>query len=262
MTKRRERREVAARTSWDSVARWYDGWVGEGGSEYHRQVAIPALMGLLQPQEGEHVLDVGAGQGVLAPYIAQSGALYTGVDASPRLVELARQRHGHIGRFILGDACKLPYGLGLRAKEFDAAAFLLSIQDMDPLADVLKSVAWALKEGGRVAILMNHPAFRVPRQSGWGWDEGRKLRYRRVDRYLSQLAVPMKSLPGKKFVTRSFHRPLQSYINGLAEQGLLVEAMKEIPAHKANAPPGEGISAEQAREEIPLFLGLRARKVR
>jgi SAM-dependent methyltransferase len=260
--KRREGRGInRARTGWDPVARWYDGWVGEAGSEYHREVAIPALLDLLHPQKGERLLDVGAGQGVLAPYIARSGALYTGVDASPQLIGLAGRRHSSSGRFIVGDACNLPSIQALHAGEFDAVVFLLSIQDMDPLADVLRSAAWALKDGGRVVILMNHPAFRVPRQSGWGWDEGRKLRYRRIDRYLSPLAVPMKSLPGVRYVTRSFHRPLQSYVNGLTGHGLLIEHMAEIPAHKANAPLMEGASAERARREIPLLLGLRARKI-
>jgi ubiquinone/menaquinone biosynthesis C-methylase UbiE len=241
------------------VAHWYDGWVGEKGSEYHREVAVPALMELLQPGKGERVLDVGAGQGVLAPSVARAGAAYTGVDASPQLVGLARRRHGDSGSFLVGDARNLAAVKGLQAAQFDAVVFLLSIQDMDPLEEVLRSAAWALKGGGRIAIVMSHPAFRVPRQSGWGWDEERKLRYRRVDRYLSPLAVPMKSLSGSSFVTRSFHRPLESYVNELTRNGLLVEQMREIPAHKANAPPTGGASAERARKEIPLFLGLRAR---
>src|SRR4051812_17349447 len=77
----------AATTSWDAVARWYDGWVGQDGSEHHREVAVPVLMELLEPQPGEYILDIGAGQGVLAPQITSAGAHYTGVDASPRMVE-------------------------------------------------------------------------------------------------------------------------------------------------------------------------------
>ena len=53
-----------AETSWERVATWYDGWVGDRGSAYHRQLAIPATLDLLQPQPGEEVLDVGGGQGV------------------------------------------------------------------------------------------------------------------------------------------------------------------------------------------------------
>jgi len=150
---------------------------------------------------------------------------------------------------------------GLREGEFDAVVFLLSIQDMDQMERVLESAAWTLKPGGRVAMVLTHPAFRVPRQSGWGWDEGRKLHFRRVDSYLTPLAVPMKNLPGKtKAATRSFHRPLGAYVNALADAGLLVEQMDEIPAHKIAAPMSSVQAAHRARQEIPLFLGLRARK--
>jgi ubiquinone/menaquinone biosynthesis C-methylase UbiE len=249
-------------TSWDALAYWYDGWVGAEGSEHHRQVAIPAMMELLAPQPGERILDLGAGQGVLAPYIARSGAAYTGVDAGARLIKLARQRHGKEGRFLVGDARDLSALHDLHEGEFDAVTFLLSVQDMDPLDAVLRSAAWALKPRGRVVLLLTHPAFRIPRQSGWGWDEGRKLHFRRVDSYLTPLAVPMKTLPGQaKAATRSFHRPLGAYVNSLASAGLLVEQMSEIPAHKVEALQSRVEAAHRARQEIPLFLGLRARRV-
>ena len=249
-------------TSWDALAYWYDGWVGAEGSEHHRQVAIPAMMEMLAPQPGERILDVGAGQGVLAPYIARAGASYTGVDAGARLIKLARRRHGRRA----ASWWETPAGLSalheLHEGEFDAVTFLLSIQDMDPLDDVLGSAAWALKPGGRVVLLLTHPAFRIPRQSGWGWDEGRKLHFRRVDSYLTPLAVPMKELPGRAgAATRSFHRPLGAYVNALASAGLLVEQMSEIPAHKVEALQSHLQAAHRARQEIPLFLGLRGRKI-
>jgi hypothetical protein len=63
--------------------------------------------------------------------------------------------------------------------------------------------------------------------------------------------------------THSFHRPLSAYVNALAGHGLLPEQMREIPAHKIHAPPNaqEDKANERARREIPLFLGLRARKM-
>lgn len=251
----------ASPTSWDEVAHWYDNWVGEEGSEHHREVVVPTLLSLLDPQPGEKVLDVGCGQGVLAPYVVKAGARYTGIDASPRLVETARRRHGNEGRFLLGDARELPGVQGLREGSYDAATFLLSIQDMDPLDSVLASAAWALRPGGRLVALLIHPAFRVPRQSGWGWDEGRRLQYRRVDRYLTPLLVPIKRVDGSR-PTSSFHRPVSAYVNGLAACGLVVDNMLEVPAHRVKSPrAGDDKAAELARREIPLFLGLRARKV-
>lgn len=253
----------AAGTSWDALARWYDGWVGEGGSEYHREVALPAVLRLLDLKPGEQVLDVGAGQGVLAPFVSRAGAAYTGVDASPRLLDMAKRRHGNAGRFMVGDARKLAALPGIAPDQFDAVVFLLSLQDMDPLEPVLASAATVLKPRGRIVILLTHPAFRVPRQSGWGWDEGRKLVFRRVDRYLTPLPVPMKAYPGRENAgtTRSFHRPIEAYVNGIAAHGLLVDRMDEIPAHKLAAAPQNKRAENLARQEIPLFLGIRGRKV-
>ncbi len=249
-------------TSWDDVADWYDGWMGQQGGEYHRQVVIPALLHLLDPEMGETVLDIGAGQGVLAPYLQEAGMDYLGLEASPKLVRRARKRH-RLGQFVQGDARALPAVEGIEKARFDTAVFLLSIQDMDPLDVVLHNAAWALKPGGRLVILMTHPCFRIPRQSGWGWDEQRKLRFRRIDRYLTALRVPLKSSRrGKGCVTKSFHRPLQAYINGLADCGLLVDRVQEIPVKDVAQLANGRLKADQrASTEIPLFLGIRARKV-
>jgi len=245
-------------TSWDQVATWYDGWVGDRGSDYHRALAIPAVMDLLEPRRGEQILDVGGGQGVLAPYLAEAGAEATVVDASARLIATARRRHGRDGRFLVGDARTLPAVAGLDPASFDAAVFMLSIQDMDPLDSVLRGVAWALRPNGRVVILMTHPAFRQPRHSGWGFDEGRKLQYRRVDSYLTPMAVPMKSLGGGR-PTRSFHRPIGDYVNALADAGFVVDAMRELPDLPPHRRPGKAARAdERAQAEIPIFLALRA----
>ena len=262
MASRRKSGNPVIKTSWDPVANWYSGWVGADGSKHHRLVAIPAVLELLAPQPGEQILDVGCGPGVLAPFLTKAGTHYTGVDASEKLIQFARTHHGKHGRFILGDAARLPSLRELRGELYDAAVFLLSIQDMHPLDAVLRSTASMLREDGRTVLLMTHPCFRVPRQSGWGWDETRKLRFRRVDRYLTELAVPMKTYgPEKHSATRSFHRPLEAYINSLAGCGLLVDRLYEIPSYRA-PPHGEPASTEDlAHQEIPLFLALRARKL-
>jgi len=247
-------------TSWERVATWYDGWVGDHGSAYHRELAIPAVLDLLQPQLDEQILDVGGGQGVLAPYLVQAGASVTVLDASARLIASARRRHPKLrgARFIEGDARRLPAVVGLEPGAFDAAVFMLSIQDMDPLDDIVRGVDWALGPGSRVVLLMTHPAFRQPRHSGWGFDETRKLTYRRIDGYLNEMAVPMKSLGGG-LPTRSFHRPISAYVNALADAGFATDAMVEVPDLPPERRPGSAARGDaRANAEIPIFLGLRA----
>src|SRR5690606_15228489 len=113
--------------------------------------------------------------------------------------------------------------------------------------------------GGRLVLFMIHPAFRAPRGSGWGYDERRKLVYRRVERYLSSAAVPMKSYAeagaGSRGATISFHRPLQDYVAALAANGFVIDALLEL------ADPVKGHDERTDSPEIPLFLALRARRV-
>lgn len=235
------------------MAKWYNGWVGKRGSHYHRKSALPTVLALSDPQKGERVLDIGCGQGVLAPAVLQRGAAYLGVDASRTLVRFARQNHPE-ARFVHGDARRLEALAEVSAESFEVAVFMLSIQDMNPLEEVLQQAAWALSRGGRLVIFMVHPCFRSPRGSGWGYDAARKLTYRRVEQYLTGRRVPMKAYAeaGVKSTgtTLSFHRPLKAYVNTLAALGLLVDRLEELPdPHDERAP------------EIPLFAALRARKL-
>jgi hypothetical protein len=64
---------------------------------------------------------------------------------------------------------------------------------------------------------------------------------------------------GEPGVTVSFHRPLEAYVNGLGAAGLAIDQIQEVPAQalfsaKANR------AEQRAHEEIPLFLGIRAKK--
>jgi SAM-dependent methyltransferase len=198
---------------------------------------------------------------VLAPYVAEAGARFTGVEISPKLVSIARKRHGLYGTFIQADVRRLSRVRQIKKQSYDACVFLLSLQDMEPLQEAIQSAAWALKSGGRLVALLTHPCFRVPRQSGWGWDEGRKLRYRRIDRYLTEMEVPMKKHPGRtKGVSRSYHRPLSAYVNELVKTGLFINQVLEIPCDLINHRGKRAKAHRRADQEFPLFMGLRAVK--
>jgi SAM-dependent methyltransferase len=256
----RKRHARPSSRSWDPVAAWYTGWVGPNGSHHHRELAVPALLTLLEVRRGDRVLDLGCGPAVLAADIARAGAHYTGVDASPKLLAFARRHHGRHGSFILGDVTRLAEKNAVEAESFDAVTFLLSIQDIEPLAGALASASYALPPGGQLVMVMTHPCFRVPRQSGWGWDAGRRLRFRRVDRYLTRLTVPMRTSADGRVATRSYHRPLEAYFNGLAANEMFVDRVVEIPATSAIAKGAPTRAERLALREFPLFLGIRAVK--
>jgi SAM-dependent methyltransferase len=115
-------------------------------ADYQKHAAfVPALgapmLGVLAPQAGERILDLGCGDGVLTAQIIESGAKVVGVDASPEMVAAARARG--IDAHVV-DASALPF-----ASEFDAV-FSNAVLHWVPDADaVLRGVSRALRPGGR-----------------------------------------------------------------------------------------------------------------
>ncbi len=247
-------------TSWENVAGWYDSLVGERGTDFHQTIVMPGALRLLELKAGERVLDIGCGQGVFSRQLYAKGVSVVGIDASLKLIQTAKQRSQKEIRFEVMKAETLGQAnLG----QFHAAACLLAIQNMEPLEQILKGCAQVLLKSGKLVMVMTHPAFRIPRQSGWGWDEQRKLQYRRMDRYLSPLKVPIQMHPGSDpgQVTWTFHRSLETYVKALTSAGFAITALEEWVSNKESQRGGRSNAENMARKEIPMFLALRAEKV-
>jgi ubiquinone/menaquinone biosynthesis C-methylase UbiE len=248
------------RTDWSGVAGWYDELVGESGSEYQRQVVLPGVMKLLAPLSAERMIDVACGQGVLCRMLHQRGVEVTGVDAARELIDAARQRGPQQIRYEVADARELSF---LPANQFDAAACVLAIQNINPIQPLFEGVARVLRGGGRFVLAMMHPSFRGPKETSCGWDVARRVHYRRIDRYLIPRKAPIVAHPGKtdRTYTWTFHKPLQDYVRGLRNAGLLIDALEEWPSHKTSTSGPRAGAENAARKEIPMFLALRALKV-
>lgn len=238
--------------SWDVVAKKYDGIVGEAGSAYHKQVAVPKLLEMLGSIKNKKILDIGCGQGFLCKEISQAGGLYNGVDISREMIRLAERRFSKLGRFFCSDASWMDKIKQIGVGQMDLAIFLLSISDMPNLSSVIKSTSMVLKERGEILVFMLHPCFRIPRQSGWGIDEKRKLRYRRIDSYLEAKNIPM-----GRGETTVFFRPLSYYVNIFAEKGWQIAQMQEIAAMEIFGQKTESRMERTSNQEIPMFLCLR-----
>jgi len=86
-------------------------WNTEAYAANGRFVATLAsdVVALLNPQPGEAILDLGCGDGALTEQLAATGAIVTGVDASPTMLAAARQRTARGFTFEQHDATALPY---------------------------------------------------------------------------------------------------------------------------------------------------------
>jgi len=230
-------------TSWHKVGKW--------NNEYFENHVIgPGVIRLLALKTGDSLLDLACGSGWLAKRIPK-GVSYTGID-------MARGADQDITK---------PLQI---SKIFTHGTIILALQNIEQPALVIKNAAEHLVTGGRVVIVLNHPAFRIPRQSSWGIDEHSKLQYRRENIYMSPLKIPITMHPGQprpltpersdggRGVTWSFHYPLSAYTKMLADSNFVIENLEEWTSDKESVGKA-GKMENRSRAEFPLFLAILAR---
>lgn len=247
------------KTSWQRVAPWYSKVTEQGqGHYYHKHVIIPGVLRLLNldsslKSSNPKVLDLACGNGVLAQNLPKS-VEYLGVDMAESLLREARfEDKNNSHKFMYGDVGK-PLTIPVH---FTHATIILALQNISSPQGAISNTSRHMVSGGKLVIVLNHPMFRIPRQTAWGMDAGRKIQYRRTDMYMSHLAIPINMNPSdrKSEVTMSYHDPLTTYSRMLKEAGFLIESIEEWTSDKESVGRA-GKMENRARAEIPLFMAI------
>lgn len=254
--KNRPNKPPQAPTSWEPVEKWYQTIVGEEGHYYHKQIILPGVMKMLDSPTA--ILDLACGPGVLARHLPEN-VDYFGVDISASLVKAAKSMEKNPKHdYHIADITK---PLKLAKQDFSHATIILAVQNLEHPKIAFQNASKHLKKDGKLIIVMNHPCFRIPRQSSWQVDDAKKIQYRRIDKYFSPMQIPIHAHPSKgeqSAATLSFHYPLSSFTRWLFEAGFTVEIMEEWCSDKLSI--GKNAKMEnRSREEIPLFLAIRAK---
>ena len=244
-------------TSWGKVADWYNNLLEKDARTYQMTLILPNLLRLLEIKSGETILDLACGQGFFSRAFSSAGAKVTGVDISKELIELAKKYDDQSIEYHVAPAGDLSF---LKNKTIDKVTLILALQNIENVHGVLKECNRVLKKKGKLFIVLNHPAFRIPKESSWGWDEKQKIQYRRIDSYLTESKVKIQMHPGDKpkEITWSFHRPLQFYFKMLNKYGFCVSRLEEWNSFKKSEPGPRADAENIARKEIPLFLFIEA----
>jgi ubiquinone/menaquinone biosynthesis C-methylase UbiE len=251
----------STQTSWESVGNWYHGIVGNEGHYFHQKLIFPGILRLLEikQQSSFSLLDLACGQGALAKQLPNS-MQYTGIDLSSTLIKTAKQGNANKNReFLVGDVSK---PLPIQKKDFTMATVVLALQNIEHASKVIQNAMIHLAPQGKLLIILNHPCYRIPRQSSWEIDENKKIQYRRIDRYFSEMKIPIQMHPGKGEAspsTWSFRHPLSTYSQWLFDAGFQIAKIEEWCSDKVST--GKQAKMEnRSREEIPLFMAILAVK--
>lgn len=261
------------KTDWNEVGDWYDALVQDQGSEYHQEVIFPALLPLISKKEsdfkGLKIIDLGCGQGVLTRKLAKLGALCTGVDLAASLIAIAKKRgsEGTPIQYIKADITDMLSNnnnlkFDLKPDTYDFATLILTIQNLEMIRPLFKAAYKLLKPNGSIIIAMMHPAFRIPKQADWSFDDKSNRQGRVVYQYLSPTKIEITTHPGEKdsSVTYHFHRPLKHYLNALAAEGFSLSFIDELISHKKEQKSAKSEAIEKGKQEIPMFLLIKATK--
>ncbi|MEU7638957.1 class I SAM-dependent methyltransferase [Streptomyces sp. NPDC039016] len=172
----------------------------------------PAMLALAGDVAGRRILDAGCGSGPLSAALRDRGAVVTGIDASARMVALARQRLGADAALHVGDLSDhLPFADGA----FDDVVASLVLHYLEDWVPTLAELRRVLRPGGRLIASVEHPivayTFQDPRPD-----------YFATTSYTFDWAFNGQSVPMK-----FWRRPLHAMIDALTTAGFRLTVIDE-----------------------------------
>jgi 2-polyprenyl-3-methyl-5-hydroxy-6-metoxy-1,4-benzoquinol methylase len=234
--------------SWDAIA---DDWVQHADTnDYRNLFLMPRMLAMLGDLAGQQILDLGCGEGGYSREMARRGAAVTGVDGSPRLIDVARERtRGLRVTYICANASALDR---LRDGAFDRVVAPMSLMDVEDYDGAVREAFRVVRPDGELLMSITHPCFTM-RGAAWMRDAAGRPEVFTVDRYFERAAWP-------DHVTQKFrapvirrHRTLEDYMAGAIGAGFVL-----LEFHEAEPTEEElRMSSRFAKiARIPYFLFL------
>ncbi len=116
------------------------------------EAAMRMLLDAADAEPRDSVLDVACGPGIVAAAFARLSSRVVGIDLTPRMIELARERCASAGlanaSFDVGDVSALPYDDG----SFSRVVCRYALHHMADPATVVQEMARVSGPGGRVVV--------------------------------------------------------------------------------------------------------------
>lgn len=200
---------------WDDYATEYARFVAWcEQADLGRDPILSSMLALLGDVAGRAVLDAGCGEGFLSRVLAARGARVTGIDLSPRLIQMARAKDPQdTVDYRVGDLSRpLPEFEG-RFTLIGSHLALNDVRDYRGFAATLTSLAMS---GARVVLAFNNPYSSVVRQHIADYFDSGALG---VYGGLSEQGVK----------AQYYHRTLEEYLDAFLAAGLRLAKLVDVP---------------------------------
>lgn len=144
---------------WNKVAQDWDIQVGDDGDSNRILNSDPVLWQFMGNVEGVRILDAGCGTGYLTRKLQQKGALVTGVDLSPKMIEIARRKSEQLEQniaFYVDSCSQLDC---FENERFELIVSNYVLMDIPDLEGTMQTFNRVLKPKGKAIFVFSHPCF-------------------------------------------------------------------------------------------------------
>jgi len=236
---------------YDQIADWYNESI-RSGSLIH-DLVVPELLHVIGDIQGQHVCDLACGQGVIARQLAHKGASVVGVDIAEKMLAFAQQHEETEPLGIVYRHDDVQILSSIEDATFDGAVCNMSLMDITDSSATFHTVRRILREGGWFAFSVTHPCFQTPASTWMNAEDGAV--YRAVRGYFTEGFWRSDNPHGVRGQVGAYHRMLSTYLNALAEAGLLLERMVEPQA------TGQIAASIPGYTEVPAALVVRCKRI-
>jgi ubiquinone/menaquinone biosynthesis C-methylase UbiE len=210
------------RDAWEANAQDWIAWSRAPGHDsywrFHRDAFLP-----LVPLPGRLTLDIGCGEGRVSRDLGRLGHRVIGIDGSPAMAKAAATHSGSGGSVVVGDAGVLPLPNGIA----DCAVAFMSLQDVDEMELAVAEAARVLTAGSRFVVAITHPLNTAGRFIP-GPDEESRPFVVEGSWFDRKALADTCERDGFTMTFHTEHRPLQVYVDALADAGFVIQRIREV----------------------------------
>ncbi len=215
----------------DRAAEAYDRHAADSAHNAHYD--RPAMLGLLGDVSGLSILDAGCGSGLYAAELLSRGAGVVGVDASEKLIRLARRRAPDAEFHVQALEKPLTWAAD---KSFDRVLMALVLHHIHYPVNTLREFHRVLRDDGRLVLSTGHPT-----------DDWRRL----GGSYFTRERIEETWSMGVQTAYR--RAPLETLVGEFAEAGFVVE--KLIEPRPTETMKEKYPQTYEKLSRVPAFIG-------